>query len=808
MLIQRFLKRICNGKYFCLAAATALIVACLGLTVHGAPLYYQDFENLGRAGGSVTGVSMTSSGGNYHTPPTVTFSAPVGSGAAATAKMKVERSEINNGGSGYTNGTYNNVPYVGGGGTNAKAQVTVTGGQVTAVNCTDGGNDNYTSQPTGLNTAALGPGSGLVITTFLKVNAVNVTAGGSGYTTVPTVQFSGGQGGGAAGTANMVTTPFEDGPEWRKPPGYPWKQNANDPMVGRVVGDNQQGLFTAVAHSGTHSIYRHENFNQQSAYYDFGRDLVDNFYVKVWVYYEQEKERIVNVGVPVCTSGPWTNTLLGSGTITGADDGGQLINWPGAPPCAISKPSITDANTYFHNAVPGTGSNYLGTKIITIKSPTNVVRGTWQIEVLTNYWDPSVCSPAAPFPNQWNPTWNISKTLQVTPYSPTTLNPVAAGVQPGDTYEISGAAGPLYRAVHLWLENRGTQDPETGDWSNQQDWGKIAIWHRYVGGLCADGNNWKTFNRVDNNNFLSEAWTDISPFNLHNFANTTGWHSIEIRVYGSNADPNKNQKMLYFIDGNLVATKSRYAPGIGFNRIELGGLAVSQMYSFWDDVEIGFLPTSEGGPVVHDLGSISEVHSKSDGDWVTLPQAVIDIVHPPEVGIETTGWYHIQVPGQPGGVKCVNVENLESPSIGLKLGDLVAVSGQVGLNVDNGCGKVLYPMTPKLIMRGQSFSPIVVDLRGLKLATLPTLQGTRIKTWGKVVDSDLFTSFHLDDGSGAFGTTGIKVLADQSGASVLPDTFVTVVGLVECQNTGPGGTDEPVIRVIDVVNDIVQQASL
>lgn len=70
---------------------------------------------------------------------------------------------ISNGGSLYTNGNYNNIPLIGGSGSGATADITVTAGIVSIV-----GIDN--------------PGNGYKINDILSVNAANIGGTGSGFT--------------------------------------------------------------------------------------------------------------------------------------------------------------------------------------------------------------------------------------------------------------------------------------------------------------------------------------------------------------------------------------------------------------------------------------------------------------------------------------------------------------------------------------------------------------------------------------------------------------------------------------------------
>jgi hypothetical protein len=165
------------------------------------------------AGGAVTGVTVAKAG-TYaaNTSPTVTFSAPPlavqGTPASATAQLLAQYCctfLVNNGGSGY--GTTPPVVTVTGTttGTPAAAVATLTNGVVTAVTL------DPTALGGGLGTSYTGPvsvsiaappvvaanvaASGTAVmdaVTGTTVASVTITNPGSGYTTAPTVTFSGG----------------------------------------------------------------------------------------------------------------------------------------------------------------------------------------------------------------------------------------------------------------------------------------------------------------------------------------------------------------------------------------------------------------------------------------------------------------------------------------------------------------------------------------------------------------------------------------------------------------------------------------
>jgi len=141
--------------------------------------------------GTITGGSGYGSSTYYNVPLTggtgtgATASQVVVSGGVVTSVSLYQNigafstGTITNGGSGYTNGTYNNVPLTGGSGLNAIANITVSGGAVTAVSIAATGTGvGYTATNTlsATNTFLGGAGSGFVFT----VGTVSTTFG-TGY---------------------------------------------------------------------------------------------------------------------------------------------------------------------------------------------------------------------------------------------------------------------------------------------------------------------------------------------------------------------------------------------------------------------------------------------------------------------------------------------------------------------------------------------------------------------------------------------------------------------------------------------------
>jgi filamentous hemagglutinin family protein len=142
--------------------------------------------------GTVTGINVAASGSGYTSVPTVTVVNNLldltGAGATYTANMKVARTQIFGGGSGYVVGDV--VNFGGGGGVGASGQVASVdvNGAITGITITAGGN-GYTSSPT---VTVGGAGGGANITTSLGVGSFTLGATGSGYTYVPSVALTGG----------------------------------------------------------------------------------------------------------------------------------------------------------------------------------------------------------------------------------------------------------------------------------------------------------------------------------------------------------------------------------------------------------------------------------------------------------------------------------------------------------------------------------------------------------------------------------------------------------------------------------------
>lgn len=153
-------------------------------------------------GETVTAVTVTNPGSGYTSAPTVAFSGP-GTTAAATASIDggiVTGVTITNPGTGYTNAPA--VGFSGGGGSSAAAVALLNQGSVSSVTVVNGGS-GFLYAPNVTFVGGGGAGAaGIVQLTGTSIARINVVAGGQNYAAVPTIIFSGGGGGsGAAATA-------------------------------------------------------------------------------------------------------------------------------------------------------------------------------------------------------------------------------------------------------------------------------------------------------------------------------------------------------------------------------------------------------------------------------------------------------------------------------------------------------------------------------------------------------------------------------------------------------------------------------
>lgn len=565
--------------------------------------------------------------------------------------------------------------------------------------------------------------------------------------------------------------------EWQKTPIHPGAGNANDVMYLRRVGDNDPNLFNpARAHTGNQSAYQHETFSMNCAMHDFGQDMYENFYVRAWVWLDPAKERLINVQKPC----PDIDIFITGGAVTAVDDGGQVI--PGGTSCMKTDPSISDAHTYFHSGYPdcqqpspsGSGvSCPLGPYIVMTSGA--AAGKKWDIYTPTYYGKPGF--PCAGPPYGYNTSWDKNRRLHVRPQAgdPNPQLPYAAGVRPGDTYEIRGATAPLYRAIQMWVENRGDAIP--GDlnyrWQNQKDFAKFGIYHRYggdaynaIGAQCTDTNNWKFLTKKNADATINDYYGEWTDTGVARSQDTAGWHSLQVNVYADRFD--------FLVDDAVVASAPRYtAEGpVPFNRVQIGGLAVSQEFAFWDDIEIGTLP---GGADVQDLASVQAARSLPDGTWVSLPDAVVD-----QVG---DGWFHIQGIARGGGIRCSMPEVFTNGGAlvsTVSVGDRVKPVGKIGTL--NGCEKILMPMNLNIVARNQPIEPPVGTNHAALLGP-PSMSGWNISTTGWVVDDgDGSTYFYIKDANEPFTVQPydpkIKVYGETPGFF----NFVRIRGIAACEN--------------------------
>lgn len=150
-------------------------------------------------------VILLAGGSGYTSDPTVTISGGGGSGATAVAHVSggaVVSLEMTAAGNGYESAPA--ISFSGGGGSGAQAQATLVASGVEAVNIIDRGS-NFVGIPT--LTFRGGFGSGAAATPVLSgpgpIASITVTAGGTGYTSIPTVNITD-NGTGATATANIV----------------------------------------------------------------------------------------------------------------------------------------------------------------------------------------------------------------------------------------------------------------------------------------------------------------------------------------------------------------------------------------------------------------------------------------------------------------------------------------------------------------------------------------------------------------------------------------------------------------------------
>jgi len=165
--------------------------------------------------GSVTKVIVDNPGSGYAQPPAVVFSSasPAQASAVVGRSDQVAGISLAAGGSGYVGPVTVTIAPPPPGGVPATATATLTGGVITGVTITQPGTGYSSSNPPSITFAgAGGSGSGATAVALVgsTVSGLQVTAGGSGYVTAPTVSLVGGGGRDATArafiTAGVVTS--------------------------------------------------------------------------------------------------------------------------------------------------------------------------------------------------------------------------------------------------------------------------------------------------------------------------------------------------------------------------------------------------------------------------------------------------------------------------------------------------------------------------------------------------------------------------------------------------------------------------
>lgn len=207
------------GKITATEASAASVSIC-----NAGNLFINDNISVGGSftqGPLLTSITLVNGGTGYTTYPTVTFANGGGSGAVAQSFLGISQNSftpltLQNAGINYAVGnivSLNGTGIVGFNGTYfATATVTsVTNGGITGLTLLDGGKYSNLSSPNGLIgltvVSSTGVGTGAILDASGFVNAVNLTSPGIGYTSAPTISFTGGGDSGinATAIANLVT---------------------------------------------------------------------------------------------------------------------------------------------------------------------------------------------------------------------------------------------------------------------------------------------------------------------------------------------------------------------------------------------------------------------------------------------------------------------------------------------------------------------------------------------------------------------------------------------------------------------------
>jgi len=153
-------------------------------------------------------ITITDGGSGYSFSPTVTAYGGEGSGATFTATVEngsVVAVNVTNPGSGYQPIDYVQLAFSGGGSSNSAIIQTTLGTRAIETIVLTAGGTGYTSPPT-VNITG-GGGTGATATASLtgtSVSSITLNTAGSGYTTTPVITFTGGGGTGAAAYASVI----------------------------------------------------------------------------------------------------------------------------------------------------------------------------------------------------------------------------------------------------------------------------------------------------------------------------------------------------------------------------------------------------------------------------------------------------------------------------------------------------------------------------------------------------------------------------------------------------------------------------